>query len=519
MIARILQKSSSFSAVEYNEEKVREGVAELVEIQNMGPLQGGLDWTVQNTRNYLLCYSDRNMNIKYPQFHLAFSCKGQEYSKEELVKLAHQYLDQMGYGKEGQPLLIYFHKDTDNNHLHVITSRVDPEGHKIDHHHERRRSQKVLDEILNIDRNNETVQIVENAKTYKFETVKQFMAIMEAGGYETYEDEGKINIKKGGGVITSVDVAEIQRLLTKKDDDYERRRKQLRAVMKKYKEMASSQDEFFKMMKDKFGLQMVMLGSKLKPYGYLIVDHKDKRVLKGSDVLPLKELSAFQPKEEKIQNINLFIDKKLESYHGLTTKKLNSLLRKEFGCYLFKGKLVIGNEKRDINDLFLAVLKQNDRIEWVQSFHPRDEKELAILARAFKVDNSNLHVETAAAEVPKETIDDVRMIVDSSEYEDVFANLNQKGYMVYEMEGEYFCIDRMSTHVFSIEQQGIIMPQKDIHKNASLQQQGNRNTQKSSLGRPLRGGGGGKASDGINWNPDDDNRYGEYDDERTWLKK
>ena len=65
MIARILQKSSSFSAVEYNEEKVREGVAELVEIQNMGPLQGGLDWTVQNIRNYLLCYSDRNMNIKY----------------------------------------------------------------------------------------------------------------------------------------------------------------------------------------------------------------------------------------------------------------------------------------------------------------------------------------------------------------------------------------------------------------------------------------------------------------------
>ena len=34
----------------------------------------------------------------------------------------------MGYGEEGQPLLIYGHYDTNNHHIHIVTSRIDPQG-------------------------------------------------------------------------------------------------------------------------------------------------------------------------------------------------------------------------------------------------------------------------------------------------------------------------------------------------------------------------------------------------------
>lgn len=73
-------------------------------------------------------------------------------SEEELLDFAHQYLKEMGYGESGQPLLVYSHYDTENTHLHIITSRVAPDGRKIQHSHERRRSQEVIDRILGNDR-------------------------------------------------------------------------------------------------------------------------------------------------------------------------------------------------------------------------------------------------------------------------------------------------------------------------------------------------------------------------------
>ena len=54
--------------------------------------------------------------------------------------IAHMYLKEMGYADDGQPLLAYAHHDTDNNHIHIKTSRIAPYGHKIKHNFEKRRS-------------------------------------------------------------------------------------------------------------------------------------------------------------------------------------------------------------------------------------------------------------------------------------------------------------------------------------------------------------------------------------------
>ena len=168
MIATILPGSTNFHAVGYNEHKVSKGVARLIEIQNFGSLGTFHKPTPSELVGYLQKYSSQNSRIRKPQFHVAISCKGHEMSEDELLDFAHQYLKEMGYGESGQPLLVYSHYDTENTHLHIITSRVAPDGRKIKHSHERRRSQEVIDRILGNDRKKKTEDDINLAKQYTF---------------------------------------------------------------------------------------------------------------------------------------------------------------------------------------------------------------------------------------------------------------------------------------------------------------------------------------------------------------
>ena len=149
MIATILPSTPTFHAVVYNEKKVPEGVATLLEIKNFGSIDTLGYESPKELQEYLIKYSEANSRVKNPQFHLAISCKGDEWTHEELREFAHKYLDEMGYGNIQQPMLIYAHYDTDNNHIHIVTSRVAPDGKKICDSKERIRSQKVLEKLLN----------------------------------------------------------------------------------------------------------------------------------------------------------------------------------------------------------------------------------------------------------------------------------------------------------------------------------------------------------------------------------
>ena len=73
MIATILRSSTRFNAVEYNEKKVAQGTAELLEIKNFDLLQNTGNVNSSSLQDYLIKYSTKNDNIQKPQFHLAIS--------------------------------------------------------------------------------------------------------------------------------------------------------------------------------------------------------------------------------------------------------------------------------------------------------------------------------------------------------------------------------------------------------------------------------------------------------------
>lgn len=368
MIATILPSSTTFHAVDYNERKVSEGVAELLEMKNFGSIGKIAPYTPDELKQYLIDYTQRNEYIKKPQFHLAISCRGDEYTQEQLLDIAHQYLKEMGYGEEGQPVLIYSHHDTDNNHLHIVTSRIAPDGHKIDHNQERIRSQEVINRIMGENQEQRASDAVRKALDYRFSTVNQFKAILESSGYECYEKDDRLCIKRDGHVIDTLPMATVQSHLKSFEPD-EKRRRQLRAILKKYRDMTADKDELRALMKEKFGIDLVFHGSKDKPYGYTIIDHQTKTVFKGGNVWKLSELLQFQSKEERLHRMDEFIDAMLEDNPDLTTRELNRMLRRQFGTHISKGRIAYGDEFIDLQDYQVETLRANDRKAWQQE-HP-----------------------------------------------------------------------------------------------------------------------------------------------------
>ena len=100
MIATILPSSTNFHAVEYNERKVAEGKAELVEMLNFGYISNMGEYSTEDLITFLNDYSAKNNRIQKPQFHIAFSCKGHEMTHEQLVSFARRYMNEMGYGQQ-----------------------------------------------------------------------------------------------------------------------------------------------------------------------------------------------------------------------------------------------------------------------------------------------------------------------------------------------------------------------------------------------------------------------------------
>ena len=248
MIATILPGSENFHAVGYNERKVSKGTAHLLEMRNFGTVGVIQAATPDEKVRFLQRYSSRNDRVRKAQFHVAISCKGQEMTEAQLLDFTHQYLQEMGYAEPGQPWLIYAHHDTDNTHLHIVTSRVAPDGRKIQHDHERRCSQMVIDKILGTDRTQKTEKDIEAAKQYSFSSFAQFKAVMGTMGYEVFQKDGNVFVKQGGRIQKKLPLTEIEALFKKGYQDKSRNR-QLRAYLKKYRDVCANKEELQKEMK------------------------------------------------------------------------------------------------------------------------------------------------------------------------------------------------------------------------------------------------------------------------------
>jgi hypothetical protein len=263
MIVKIFTPIATFGGVSYNTRKIDRNKGELMKIANFGPLQAFGHLKPRDYINYLSALSALNQNVKLPQFHAVISAKGKTYDKTALTQIAESWLKEMGYGD--QPYLIVYHKDTGNNHVHMVSTRVDRDGKKISSAFEYVRAQKSISKVLGYD----------VAMRYRFSTRAQFFMILESMNYPGIDpDEDKIKEQISRHVPDKRRAAGIANLLIQ------------------HKNAPALAD----LMKERFRIDLLFHSAEgKKPYGYSIIDHDTRQVFKGSEVLPLKELLNTAP--------------------------------------------------------------------------------------------------------------------------------------------------------------------------------------------------------------------------------
>ena len=491
MIATILPSSTTFHAVEYNKRKVAKGQAVLLEMQNFGYVGAVDGYTPEQLQQYLMDYSARNEHIRKAQFHVAISYRGHEYSQEQLLDIAHQYLHEMGYDDEGQPLLIYAHHDTDNNHLHIITSRVNPDGQKIDHNHERIRSQEAINKIVGEDEELRASLFLKEALGYKFNSLTQLKAIMEASGYECFERDGNLEIARGGRVRTKISMDDLTAGFSTIDErkSYKRRR-QLGAIIKKYRNMVSSRGELADIMQKKFGVSLIFFGSKDKPYGYMIVDHHKQSVYKGGSVLSIKQLQHFMSEEERINKVELYVDTMLEDNPRMIAYELNRMLWRQYGTRISKGRFkLLGGREVALSDNVQKVLKFNFMLSRVQAFGPTNEAEHDILCRIWKIENPNLiHIEPNGICNNGSAVEMLKSLAVSTEKQDLVAVLKENDLAIFRQGIEYYCVDFTHKCIFNLASEGIAFKKlKSVSQDFTLRELKPQHTLPINIQKPVRG--------------------------------
>lgn len=365
MIIKKLKQVSGgvFPGAAYNETKVEQGVADFAGAANVdGNFLLVLDMLheagvncAHEVEQYLQDHSNTFGNSKSTrlQFHYALSVKGREKNKEQLVDIAHQLMKE--FGAEHNPYFIYFHRDTENNHVHILGTRVKPNGTMLSDHQDFRRLNECLNRIVQKDQ----FQDMNELLSYSFQTEGQLMNIIREFGFttgENKEEPDKVIFYHGGAKAFQANFADLTaRYAVSKDDrkKMERREdaaRQLRAIFFKYREqslkLSGTKNEaqkkaeraknrkdfvksdrqmksdiarltdtsgkrlgkkeqqqllwFLQQLRSKFGVSIIFqkdCNGVIRGYG--IVDHTRKIALNGSEVMKLADMVDFKEQRQQ----------------------------------------------------------------------------------------------------------------------------------------------------------------------------------------------------------------------------
>lgn len=217
MIVEIHKSSSSMSGtLQYNENKVRAGVASILCCHGVGS-------TEIPVINRL--FEDRErLSLREAQ-HLSFQMSvnpGPEdgIREERIPEFVKDLMEGLGYGE--QPWVIFRHEDTGRVHYHVVSTRIDSEGRKIRDYYEKRACDRLVKGLQEkygyvkgrgakkAEGANVTIPVfrygegnvvrmmedcLRHSLTYRFTTGRQFAEVLRCHGVLVREGLGKDDLK------------------------------------------------------------------------------------------------------------------------------------------------------------------------------------------------------------------------------------------------------------------------------------------------------------------------------------
>jgi len=199
MIVKILKKSVGFPAIKYNMIKVARGEAEILIMANAGILNGFLDISARDIEQYFSAVSRANSISKKDQLHVVFSEKGERFSKENFEVLGMKWMKEMGFEK--QPYMIFFHKDTQNRHIHIVSTTIRMDGSKISDEFNYSKALGALNTLLGLDSLEEFKLKISQMMEYKYSCLSDFQLLLRQNGYKSFLSDGMLKICRYGKVF------------------------------------------------------------------------------------------------------------------------------------------------------------------------------------------------------------------------------------------------------------------------------------------------------------------------------
>lgn len=341
MVSKITFPDSLLDALNYHEQKVQKGKAELLLAENFLPEKDQLNF--YDKLNRFKDQMELNTRAKTKLLHVSLNFDPSEnLSKNELVQIATAYMDKIGFGD--QPYLVYKHEDAGHPHIHLLTTTIQADGRRINTHkigeNQSEKARKEIEEqyglIKAAGRNSrgssrgiepvtpekvvygksETKRAITNVldaviKQYKYTSLAELNAILKqynvmadrgheegriyrTGGlvYRALDDQGnKVGVPiKASSVYSKPTLVELEKKFLENEMRRKPDRLPVRDRINIALDKAASLQEFIRELR-KIGVDTVLRQNDTGLiYGITFVDNNSKSVFNGSDLG--KEYSA-----------------------------------------------------------------------------------------------------------------------------------------------------------------------------------------------------------------------------------
>jgi hypothetical protein len=131
MVAKITVPNSIKRALNYNEQKMKEGAAECIYAHNFLKEAEQLNFYEKLNRFEKLISLNKRASTNTVHISLNFGLN-EKIEKNRLVEIASVYMEKIGFAE--QPYLVYQHLDAGHPHIHIVTTNIQKDGKRISLH-------------------------------------------------------------------------------------------------------------------------------------------------------------------------------------------------------------------------------------------------------------------------------------------------------------------------------------------------------------------------------------------------
>lgn len=145
MVAKVISGKTIRGVLNYNENKVKAGVADCILASKFGCQVNELTFSNKLNRFEKLIALNRKTKTNTIHISLNFDVS-EKIALEKMNAIIAAYMNRIGFGD--QPYLAYQHRDAAHPHVHIVTTNIQSSGQRIDIHNiGRNQSEKARKEI------------------------------------------------------------------------------------------------------------------------------------------------------------------------------------------------------------------------------------------------------------------------------------------------------------------------------------------------------------------------------------